>query len=228
MASQGSVLCGLSGGLFTNAVGGLVSNVQYTWPAWNQAYTSAGSNITTQGVYYNVRPIWIQQQTASHAGQINTLGSAAITASDSHVTWQQWNVGIVCRENEAERRAREAEAQRVATLQAEARARAKRIHAIALDLLLKHLDPNQREQFEKQKQFEVIGKSGKYRYQISERGDVKRIDEKGPVESYCIHPPYEIPENNLPGADLALAKKLMLELNEDLFLKTANATRLRA
>jgi hypothetical protein len=183
------------------------------WFDWNFAYVtaSATSSVTTSSASNVI--VWASWNDGYSGASTETR---IVTGAGD--TWGSWN--LVAQETEDARRQREAQT-------AAARALREKTDAIARDLLLKHLRPEQRKQFEAQRSFEVIGQSGKRRYLIESNGLVKRIDDKGPVESYCIHPDFrEHPQ--LPVPDLILAKKLMLECDEDRFLKTANATRLRA
>jgi len=228
-ALDAQVTTGIQSGLITsNATSGVITCV--IWVNWNQVYTVDTASATQSIVYSpSVWPAWNQAYTATASNIITTRYVVTTAANDT--AWLQWNGGLVLRqENEQQRLAREQQERefeaRLKAESAEIIARQREAYARARELLIRHLTLKQREQLEKEKVFEVLGKSGKHRYLIGEQGDVKRIDEKGPVESYCIHPPWQ--PKNLPPADLALAKKLMLEFDEDLFLKTANKTRLRA
>jgi hypothetical protein len=92
-------------------------------------------------------------------------------------------------------------------------------------LLLSCLDEIQRDRFQKERVFEVIGRSRRrYLVEYGWAGNVKILDETGKaVTKLCIHPvrPVPVPDN-------LLAQKLMIETDEEQFLKTANHTRLAA
>jgi hypothetical protein len=191
------------------------------WNVWNQAYVyDTAQTVTSNQVIWTV---WQQaaggQQTASAAMQ------AQVTYSNIYYGQQRL---AIRQETPEERQVRERLEAEQYKRQQEVRAKEQKIRAVARELLVAHLNRNQRQRFEAEKVFEVTGGSRKQRYLIYADGRVKRIDEQGPVESYCIHPSYAEPDHNIPIEDLILAKKLMLEFDEETFLKTANATRLRA
>lgn len=92
-------------------------------------------------------------------------------------------------------------------------------------LLDQHLSPEQRQQLAAGGYFELqtISKDGeRRRYQISRgrAGNVTRVDDQGRhLKRYCIHPGIACPDE-----DTMLTQKLWLETNEELFLRTANAS----
>lgn len=91
----------------------------------------------------------------------------------------------------------------------------------AKELLLESLTPTQRETYEKHLMFIVeTPKKNRYRLHLSQ-APRKLSGEKDAV-SYCIH------THGLPREDELLGFKLLLEANEDEFLRTANATALAA
>jgi hypothetical protein len=112
---------------------------------------------------------------------------------------------------DAERRAVEIERKRV---EAEADAR-------AMELLESELSPEQRADFMKDNAFFVIGQSGRV-YQITKgrAHNVFAVDEnRKPVVNFCV-----VPKNlTVPTPDILLMQKLLLEHQEDLFLRTANS-----
>lgn len=92
----------------------------------------------------------------------------------------------------------------------------------AKKLLFSMLTDEQKESWEKKKHFEVLVKGKLYR--IRKSSTVRLLDdEKKEKISYCIHPSYDY---RLPEDDVALAQKLLLETDEEAFLRIANATRL--
>ncbi len=96
----------------------------------------------------------------------------------------------------------------------------------AMRLLEKHLTPQQLRQFKRKVFFTVVARDGKtYRIENGSSGNVFLMEGRKKVIQYCIvfkdHAP-------LPNFDLMLAQKLILETDQELFLKTANATDLRA
>jgi len=95
-------------------------------------------------------------------------------------------------------------------------------------LLREFLSAEQIEALEKRNAFQLesISKDGsrkRYEIQRGRQGNVFLLDQKGErVEKYCIHP-----SEFVPDADTMLTQKLLIEGNEELFLKTANRTPLR-
>jgi hypothetical protein len=96
-------------------------------------------------------------------------------------------------------------------------------------LLFSMLNPDQQKELEEKNHFHltVHDRSGSmrvYRIEHGYAGNVKLIGVDGqPVKRYCIHA-----DSRLPYEDQMLAQKLLLETNEEHFLKTANMTQLRA
>ena len=90
-------------------------------------------------------------------------------------------------------------------------------------LLLRNLNDEQRASWEKHRGFWVTAKSGNRYWLDGQRPRGLPID--GPPQSYCI---YSLDENglHLPIGDQILAQKLLIEADEDRFLKVANANRL--
>ena len=86
-------------------------------------------------------------------------------------------------------------------------------------LLVSILSDDQRQQYEKENSFE-LQVNGRF-YRIHPGGRVAKLDPvtKKPKSHLCIHPhnAYE-----LPGEDWAVSQKLLLESNEEEFLKLAN------
>lgn len=100
----------------------------------------------------------------------------------------------------------------------------------AEDLLREHLSERQKSDLTEKGYFDVCAVDFKkadrryYRIKRGRAGNVFFLD--GPhgreVKRLCCHP-----LENVPDADTMLAQKLMIEMNEELFLKTANVTDLR-
>lgn len=123
---------------------------------------------------------------------------------------------------ELARQAREIEAAKVKVFTDTAKARARR-------LLISMLNPDQQKELDEKNHFHltVYSKDGTmkvYRIEHGYAGNVKLLGLDGqPVKRYCIHA-----DSRLPYEDQMLAQKLLLETNEEHFLKTANMTQLRA
>jgi hypothetical protein len=108
---------------------------------------------------------------------------------------------------------------------AEAAERARLSTEKAKQILLEHLTPAQREMVEKNGWFVIEGgKSGK-RYRIKANaiaGNVEEMDGDKAIARYCCHLPHQYPKS-----DHHLTQKLMLEWNEEEFLRVANKTNMR-
>lgn len=137
---------------------------------------------------------------------------------------------IVQREQEiAARRAADEERNRI---QQEARAQRQAVTDRATALLLEHLTALQRETYHKNGWFIVEGGRSKTRYRIntkSSAGNIevlenRRRDVDQVTSRLCCHASYD---KHLPLHDQLLAQKIMLELAEDDFLRTANRTQVR-
>jgi len=105
----------------------------------------------------------------------------------------------------------------------------------ARNLLNSMLSPEQREELEADNRFHlrvIDGKSGAERvYRIDQgyQGNVKLLGPDGrPIKSYCIHAKTTDDEGNrLPNEDHMLAQKLLLQTDEERFLRVANMTPVR-
>ncbi len=91
----------------------------------------------------------------------------------------------------------------------------------AEEFLLENLSPHQRETYEKHKMF-IVEAPSKRRYALHKERQPHQLDGEREVVRYCIH------TLGVPREDELLGFKLLLEANEEEFLKTANATRLAA
>jgi hypothetical protein len=92
----------------------------------------------------------------------------------------------------------------------------------AMELLLSHLTPQQRETFEANKWFIVEGGLSKKRYRINMKGHlVANIDALDDGHRLCAHADL----HSVPMGDHLLAQKLMLQYDEERFLRIANRHR---
>jgi hypothetical protein len=89
----------------------------------------------------------------------------------------------------------------------------------AKSLLLELLDAKQRQELETHRYFHVQTADGErtYRIDYGHSGNVKLIEQGRPVASFCIHS-YE----DMPDYDEMALQKLMLESDEQEFLRIAN------
>ncbi len=176
-----------------------------------------------------------------HSGWYTTNASTGITANDyyyNNYTYGSGNMDILDRPEPiiqsvlyptveeqqriaAEERFFEEELARQTAPIIAARAK---VTARAESLLLSALTPDQTKDFRKTSEFTVISKDGKRTYRITYgiAGNVILIEKGKPVARYCIHP------TGIPTEDVMLAQKLMLETDEESFLRIANRTPLAA
>lgn len=85
-------------------------------------------------------------------------------------------------------------------------------------LLMTMLDAEQQKQFRESKWFEVTGQRGRYRITLGWAGNVFLIGPTGEaIEKLCLHPTVTVPH-----ADNLITQKLLLETNEEEFLRIAN------
>lgn len=161
---------------------------------------------------------------------VNGTGSNSITTSDT--VWTDWNTTagrvtyqpyvytapkLTPEQIEAQRAEREriqaewraAEEKRVAE-EAEARRRARII-------LEENLTPEQHAQFKDNGWFEVVTPRGTYRIRNGRSGNVDRYVDGGLKDRFCTHP-----TEMVPNEDNMLIQKLLLETDEEAFLRIAN------
>lgn len=93
----------------------------------------------------------------------------------------------------------------------------------ARELLLSVLNGGQKKAYEKDKKFPVVGSNGK-RYLLGDHVTAELSDAGKVVARFCIHTKrsWEIPQ-----VDQILARKLLLEADEDAFLRIANRSPVR-
>jgi hypothetical protein len=89
----------------------------------------------------------------------------------------------------------------------------------SMELLLAHLTPEQRHTFEQNKWFVVEGGRTKQKYKIHANGGLNaNIEVIGKNHRLCAH----CDSHTMPFNDHVLMQKVMLELDEDSFLRVAN------
>jgi hypothetical protein len=210
------------------------------WTVWNNIHsgtiTATANIIETTGTMTNTATnittqIWgawnaqIQQHIIS--ATTNMIGqpiNVTTTNQVNNLIWTAWNEGLVnLREAtaeqvaEAQRRAR-AEQEYQVRVQAERGQAEKR----AEKLLQETLTPKQREELAAKGYFELetIAKSGERRIYRIKRGrsrNIEQVDDSGRrIKTLCAHPIAQVPD-----ADTMVAQKLMLESQEDEFLRIA-------
>ncbi len=151
--------------------------------------------------------------------------------SISNTVWTQWNTHTVTykpyylppqrvptpEEQEALRvaeEARRAEWARQEEVRKAEEAEAKRKARIVLE---EHLNDEQRKQLADNAWFEVVTAKATYRIRTGWSGNVDRIVDGRATDRYCIHP-----SESVPHEDNMLAQKLLLEADEEAFLRIAN------
>jgi len=90
---------------------------------------------------------------------------------------------------------------------------------VAKGLLASHLSGDQLAEFEATGDFHAVSRAGR-RYKIRQEtySSVSLVDERGvELERYCIHP-----TTSVPDCDAMLSQKLLVESDEETFLRTAN------
>lgn len=181
------------------------STAATTWSGWNDYDTSM-----TGGA------VWLQW----HADATNTA-----TTASTMICWHTW-IAVGGAELTNIVPAPEVIAQRDAVWRREAaerQAERDKVREKAWKLLLSMLDKQQKDQLERDRFFDVVARNSRRRYRIHHgtHGNVRLLNDVGKeVTRYCAQP------NNVPAEDAMLAQKLMLEHEEDQYLKVANATRI--
>jgi hypothetical protein len=183
------------------------------WALWNQPYTvtnATGNTLISNPLIWSAWNVsyYYYPTGGTGTGEISLPAATYVAAPPE--TDEQRQVRLAA-EAEARKKAEEA-----ALKQVKARERAR-------DLLHRHLDPQQRESLEKQGAFLVHTKRGVYRVQRGVAGNIQFLGKPGlqPSERYCIHVPHQF---GLPEEDHMLTQKLLLEADEDTFLRVANRT----
>lgn len=195
------------------------------WAKWNHEYT-----VSTK-YYANVNPVEITSSSSSSTTIWPEWNTAyqPVTYITNQATWENWvvvcNDGYSTRtqprqlteEERAEREARVAEGRR---LQAEAAAAAKAASERALTLLLSALDEEQAAEYTEHQRFHVTATSGRrYCIKHGRQHNVFLVDADGrAVREYCGHV-----GESVPNEDNILAQKLLLEADEEAFIRVANA-----
>lgn len=192
--------------------------------------TTITTNCNPSIVYWPDTQLYAQNQQGAwnNIGQItNVIYTAGVTASDSQYYSIQWPYvtggtytptqvvyygDYVVHETEEQRIAR------VAAFEAGDRKR-KAAEEKAEELLLMCLSDEQKEMYLKYGYLEINTDKAKYRIKKGWAKNVEKIGHDGKTElKYCIHPS----DCTVPIPDSMLAQKLMLEYNEQEFLRLAN------
>jgi hypothetical protein len=210
-------------------VGG-TGGVQTVWVNWVTDQTGA----TTGSVYIDPWPQWCAQTTASTNVTYDIGGvwqtwcdTSATTTGTSNVTGQVWNfwcdqtsqtggsISIPMQVTPETVEAREARIERERKAKEEREA----IKEKATALLLSILSHEQRAEYEKDGHFHVHTADGLRSYRLKPGSSVRQVrSPDGQERTFCIHPDLAYPPEDVTAAQL-----LMLETDEEAFLRTANA-----
>lgn len=154
----------------------------------------------------------------------SVVGNGDGTRTVTNTTWRRWNSDLDGNLIPAEEVSEE-ERERLAKEQAERTKQHEEATAKAKELLRENLSPEQREAYDTGKPILVRSQSGKeYEIRHGTAGNVVRLDDRRkPIERYCIHP-----KEDSPVEDVMLTQLCWLRWCEEDFLRTANATPVRA
>lgn len=228
------------------ASSGAVSNDK-VWYYWNREYDTTSSSylyastnsVTSVDSNDYIWKVWNSDRTGtSDFDYVDPFFfSSTSTGNSTNIqVWEEWNIPQEAREasrrasaeqREAWRRMEEEQRRLAEQQRAENEARWKReaeekekAKKRAEELLLSFLTPEQRDELERLNHFHLIVGERKYRIKRGRSRNIELLDASGkPVEKLCAHP-----RDYIPDADTMLAQKLMLETDEEAFLKMANHT----
>lgn len=195
-----------------------ISGMWGSYNSYNSTSTTASSNIAYTGttassnsIYYWTQQSQIQQQAAElYDRQRFQHGQSR---------YQPATPAIIRPEAEAAQRERLRAYQEEQRVRGEERVAANKR---AEELMLAHLTPAQREQIKAHGWFIVQGGRSKHNYMIrptAYAGNIEVTEWDGRRSRLCCHV-----DHTIPVFDNALAQKLMLEHDEDAFLRIANRT----
>lgn len=197
----------------------------------SQGIIMSNSAITTSSIITdNTWKIWINngvlQATITPMSSGTGNGNIAASCGTTTIVWNNWNEQYIINANqilvpprlsEEERTRREAQAR--AYQEELNRKEAERAAAETRAEMLLHscLTIEQKDELTKKNHFHLYVGNKKYRIERGVSGNIKLLGENDvPKHQYCIHP------NGVPIGDVMLAQKLLLETNEEEFLRVAN------
>lgn len=193
------------------ATGTSLSNLQATiWANWVTQTTSA-TNVNTYRA-----DIWERWNTnqVTHISQQNLRYGGYVPPVRPEPTPEE----LRAQKEQREQYARDREALRLITIDADTRAKA---------LLLDHLDDQQKRDYAEKDHFDVEVDGKTYRIQPGTHGNVIELglvgEKEVAIRRFCI--PSRVP--GMPEADVHLSQKLMIEGAMDEFERIANITPFR-
>ena len=185
------------------------------WRSWNDDWTSASNEIriSTSDATTSGNQIWAYWNSEWQHRLVYPMPSGQLEHLQNQVYHpvsaeqrEQWH-----REDAERRRVAEEYMKKLAEEQAVAKERAE-------ELLRSCLTSQQREELEQKHHFHLFVGNRKYRINRGRTRNIELVDEQGKVvKRLCAHP-----SEMIPDADTMLAQKLMLETDEESFLKIAN------
>jgi hypothetical protein len=191
----------------TTGITGTVPVISDPWPYWIATSTTANTITATTWTNWNANYVTTAVTTATGTGPYYLSGEGI---------WVAWNGAYYENAITAVPNPIPAIAA-VPSRPAPNRVKAKR-------LLKSLLTEDQEQSLDEKGCFDLT--IGDRIYRVAPGRGVTRIAADGKAdESYCIHPDGSL---GLPVEDWAIAQKLLLETNEEEFLRIANKTRLRA
>lgn len=183
------------------------------WNTWVTASDTTTVNYSTNGVWQ----VWCDgiASTSATSSGVWVVWNAEYKVNGSVVhQYQQHQAQPETEEQKQARLRREEEARLAEEARKKAEAESKRK---AEELLVSQLNPVQRKQLKEMDAFMVELQMKRYKIRRGQR--VLELDKDNkPVAQYCIHPS----DYQIPSADVMLAQKLLLEHDEDAFLRIAN------
>ena len=217
------------------------------WNTTNASVTSSNSCTSTSSdgiVWYNwnlnsASGVLKASTTVTNGAvwQTWTTSDTTITSGTCNVVWANWNetIGQLNIDPQLQPQIQpsylhshvpllsEEEKQRLELRRQQGELKIKLANERANRLLFNHLTPGQLEDLKQNGGFNVMLENGReYRIEWGSHGNVFLLGEASKkMSSYCIQP-----RGQLPKADSMLAQKLLLEANEDQFLRIANESRM--
>lgn len=176
---------------------GSATNVTYTWPSF--------SNYDTATVNWDFQQLYNIEYNRLYTNFMNAYGTGNIVTN--------WYQNYVVSETEEQRAARIVREQQQMEAKKAAMGRAE-------ELLLACLTDEQRESYLKDGYIDTNVKDKTYRIEKGFAGNVYLVEKQVKKARFCIHPT----DFRLPQQDAMLAQLLLLNTDEDQFLKTANRT----
>lgn len=183
--------------------------------------------LATQGIIVSIstNTMWQIWTNTSAAGTFVPTVNA--TCGNTLITWVNWNeqytihagqIIVPASISPEERVHREAQAKAFLEERDRKEAERKAAEIKAEKLLHSCLTEEQKDELIKKNYFHLYVGNKKYRIERGTTGNIKLLYENSdnPKHQYCIHP------TGVPVGDVMLAQKLLLETNEEEFLRVAN------